>query len=536
MFDRRRLMKIVVFLAVAAVLSGVLPTARPAAAASSLQLSASSAGPGDAVRATGYGFQAGDTAVVTAVFPVRGVQERVSTAGGVAANGSFSTVFGVPTNAVPGVYTVSARDFHGNASSRNLSILPVAEVRAGATSGPVGVSAYRSFDVRGSGFGPRELVAISAAFPLYDGNVIVVNRTARADASGRFGTVTIDVPSGARRGEVALVGTGVSSHRSGRVRLAVGYPAGLSLSSASVRPGTGVTVAGHDFVPSSRVRVAVTVPRTNGLQETLSRDVGTDGSGRFATTLTFPSDARPGTYTIAATDLRGGFQAFARVIVALHPTLAVQPPDALPGQTVSVYGGGFGAAQPVAVSARFPLIGGGSHTVSESLVTQGSGSFVAPLSIPQTAAPGVVTVAARSSNAQSSARLLVRLAPTPTPTPTATPTPTPTSTPPPPKRPKRRFAIQYVSLWYHPVYQGAYDHLVVQGRPRRHLGIWVHIYFPNGSRIDFYETTDGQGLWQRDFQVPLHARTRSSDQAFITVQLWKGRQSRKTFIQFRVLR
>jgi len=92
-----------------------------------------------------------------------------------------------------------------------------------------------------------------------------------------------------------------------------------------------------------------------------------------------------------------------------------------------------------------------------------------------------------------------------------------------------------VSLWYHPVYEGAYDHLVVQGRPHRVLGIWTRIVYPNGTVQAFYEATNGQGYWAKDFQIPRGVVRARSGQSFITFQLWKGSATAKTFDTFVVV-
>jgi hypothetical protein len=152
---------------------------------------------------------------------------------------------------------------------------------------------------------------------------------------------------------------------------------------------------------------------------------------------------------------------------------------------------------------------------------------------PVDAATADVTVIAHATNGEARARLSGRVPPTPVPTSTSIP---PTSTPVPPKHRALPFKFQYVSLWYHAVREGTNDHLVIQGQPHRPLGVWVHILFPNGQWAASYGTTNRHGFWQTDFHVPRHAATKRSNQAVITIRLWKGLRLRKTFIEFTVQR
>ncbi|GAC1470406.1 MAG: hypothetical protein NVS2B16_18880 [Chloroflexota bacterium] len=525
------------FVALAALLSGVVPVAQPMAAAAVLRLSATQVASGDGIQVTGSGFHAGDTAVVSATFTVQRGSQRAAVAAAVNNAGSFATNLAIPAGTAPGRYPLIAKDFHGNQVTQEVTVLPVVDARAGSTTGTLPVATDSAFYIRGTGFFTHEPISVSMTFPLYDGSAVVMNRSIRSTDTGRFGSVLLRVPHGARQGRITAVVSGNVSKRSARVPVFVSYHPSLALAPSNVRPGATFGVYGRGFVPRSRVRSAVTIPRANGVRETLARDAATDAAGAFSTSLGLPSDARPGVYTVSATDLRGGFQAFARVRVSVHPLLVLQPTTAVPGQTVSASGTGFGAGVGVTLSARFPLTGGGSRIVSSALVTQGGGSFSGALAVPQDAATADVTVLAHASNGEARARLAVRVPPTPTPSPTPTATPLPpTSTPVPPKPRSRAFRFQYVSLWYHPVREGAYDHLVVQGQPHRFLGIWVHITFPNGQRLALYQTTNRHGFWQTDFQIPRHAVTRQSDQAVITLRLWKGHRLRKTFVEFTVLR
>jgi len=158
--------------------------------------------------------------------------------------------------------------------------------------------------------------------------------------------------------------------------------------------------------------------------------------------------------------------------------------------------------------------------------------------VPGNAAGGSVAVTARGAAGSATTTIAIPLRPTPTPKPTAKPTSVPpTSAPPtatPTATPKVRppFKFQYVSLWYHTVRQGTWDMLVVQSALRVKLGIWVHVYFPNGSHLDYYENTGNRGLWSKRFDIPANAANSQSNQALITIRLWHGSTSIKNFLNF----
>lgn len=128
--------------------------------------------------------------------------------------------------------------------------------------------------------------------------------------------------------------------------------------------------------------------------------------------------------------------------------------------------------------------------------------------------------------------------PTLTPAPTSTSAPTPIlSLPPGPTRtPTAPLHFKSVTLWYHTVKAGTYDHVTVQASQRRRLGIWLLILFPSGVTKTYYEDTDRNGFWQKTFPVPRSAWNRKSTQAVLTLQLWRGNRTAKNFVSFYVVR
>lgn len=529
----RPLLRPVCFLLSLCVVAGVLLPAGGASAAGSIRLSRYFAAPSDTVTVYGHGFTAQDVAVVSTSLYVQSGWQRVVATAGVDAAGAFTATFTVPTATAQGTYPVSAKDFHGHVATQDLSVRPVASFQPGAGTPLVNVVANHSFFARGTGFRAGEQVRLTASFPLYNGNVYVVSQTARVDPSGRFGELQIALPRGARTGDLIMTATGLQSGRKASARLRVGYRPSVSLASQSVRPGTSVAVNGRDFVPGSAVRVSVTIPRTGTTTETLTRTVTANDSGNFATSLALPSNVRPGTYPITATDTVGGFQASARVTVSVHARLIVQPASVVAGQAASVVGSAFPSGIGVNVGASFPLAQGGARAVSITVRTGAAGDFSALLTVPADAATSTVTIVAQGVNSRATASLHVQQAPTPTVPPTATPTATPTPTP----RPvhKGRFAFKSVSLWYHTVRAGTWDRLVVQSGLKTRQSVWVKVYFPNARPLAYYELSNRKGRWSKTFRIPSSAKSRYTNVGHVTIQLWHGKHTIRYFLDFTIV-
>jgi hypothetical protein len=534
---------LVATLLAAGVLSAVLLPAEHASAAPSLHLSRTYLAPGDAVTVQGYGFTAGDDVVVGVTVTNGGHSQRITSSTAADTNGNFSTTLTIPHGAAQGTVTVDARDFHAHVATQNLTIYPLAYVVPGGKVYTVYVIPGHAFFVTGSGFQPSETVNLSAAFPLYDGNTTTYNHSAQADSHGNLSEVFVRVPRDAKAGATSLKVTGQTSNKSGQNMLRVFYRPSL-LYSGTVRPGTPVLIRGREFVPNSTVHLNLTIPRAGVGNVNLSRDITSDGSGNFNTTISLPSDVQLGHYTITAVDSVGGFRASAGVLVSVKPTIAVQPYALYPGEAVTVSGDNFGSGSYVTISATFPIQGGGTRTVSVVTRTGGKGNYSAHLPVPAGAAPGKVMVTAHASNASVRAQIQVNQKPapkptaTPVPSATATPVPptaTPTATLPSPKK-HHGFGFRYISVWYHTVRAGTYNHLVIQSTLHTTLGIWVHIWFPNvGQSIAIYTNTDASGFWQTQFNVPGNAITSGSDHVLVTFRLWHGKANVKDFSGFRLV-
>lgn len=382
----------------------VIPTVHAAAA---LQLSRSLAASGDTVAVRGVGFTPQGTAVVTVDFVNKqGAVQRIQTASSVDATGAFSTSFVVPGNLDNMTYSVSARDFHGHAAAANLTIRPVVVLHVGQAAPTITVVANRDFFVRGAGFQPGATVKIAAAFPLYNGNTVNVVRTVAADKTGSLGELLLRVPLDAKQGALSLTASGPKN--AAQAHLAVTYRPTISLTASIVRPGSAVGVHGADFVPGSRIRVALTLALSGGATQTLTQDATADGNGNFSTSITLPSNAKVGTYGVKATGLVAGLSAASKLSVAVHPTISVQPATAMPGQLITVGGGGFSSGVAVSLTATIPLYGGGTKVISFGATTNASGDFAAHFALPSNAAAGNVSVTAKGPNGLAAAKFQIR--------------------------------------------------------------------------------------------------------------------------------
>jgi len=398
----------VAVLALAALLPAAVPTAL---AASGLQVSRTIVAPGDTLTITGNGFTSGGTVVVSADLRVGGAGRTVETTTRANGNGAFASPLSIPVGTNRGVYTVRARDFHGNSATHSLTVRPRVVLQVGGNQVAVTVAAGQGFFAVGAGFQPAETVTLTAVFPLYNGNAVTVSRTAVADIHGNVGEMFIVVPRRAKQGNVSLTAVAQKSGKKVAATITVVHHPVISLNPSTVRPGGATTVSGAGFVPDSTVRIALTVPRTGATTETLTKAVATNADGAFATPFALPSNTQPGTYTISATDEVGGFRAQRHIIVAVSPSINLQPGSAFPGQAITVVGAHFSSNVQVVLSATFPLSGGGSQTVTRTAQTDARGSFSTSMPIPVGAAAAKVTIVARGPHAQTSAILsVVRLA------------------------------------------------------------------------------------------------------------------------------
>lgn len=198
----------------------------------------------------------------------------------------------------------------------------------------------------------------------------------------------------------------------------------------------------------------------------------------------------------------------------------------------------FSSAQPYIGDFAW---GGSDAAVASNIIPAdfdwfrvGNPATPAPTALPT--ATGTPSTTATSTSVPPTATSVPPTATSVPPTATAVPatptnTPVPTPTPRPVVRPPS-VGFKYISLWYHTVKRGTFDHIDIQARNKVTQGIWVHVYFPSGIHYNYYENTDGLGHWTKEFNIPRNAISRYSNLGVITFQLWRGKSTAKEFLNF----
>jgi hypothetical protein len=488
---------------------------------------------GGSVSVTGSGFGGGDLVAVSSTVLVAGKPHSVQSSTTSSTAGTFAAVLTFPSGTQQGRYTVTARDFSGHAASTQVTILPVAVIHVGAQPTTTNVIPLHRVWVNATGFSPNETVSFSASFPLYNGNTTSVQTTRKANGNGNVFGLVLNVPGDARAGNVTLTATGATSKKSGTATLHVMYRPQVSVKPSTIRPGTSVSVSGREFVPNSTVQVSVGITYSNGVAGTIGHTVTADGNGNFATSLYLPPSVRVGTYTVVGRDITRGFRGAVGLRVSVSPTIKLNPTTVYPGQTVTVSGTNFGTGSTVHVSATVH-VPGGTQQISNQTVAGSGGGYSTSLHIPGNTQPGNVVVTARTVNASVRATLHVSQRPTAVPTaqPTAAPQPTATPTP----HHTTALGYRYISVWYHWMRQGTREHIIVQSTLQTKLGIWVHVWYPNGQHQAWFQNTDDFGQWSKWFTVPYNSATPRNDQALVTFRLWHGKDNVKNYAHFGIVR
>lgn len=394
--------------------------------------------------------------------------------------------------------------------------------------------------VTGSGFHPGDAAGL-AVYLSVRGRSQQMQVVMSVNGAGGFRTSFV-VPAGTNPGTYRV--TAHDFHGTSATRYITIWPLVV------VRPGTtpGVTViegrrfyvSGSGFGANENVNVSVDYPLYNGDTQTVSVTARTGSGGSFyEAVLHVPWDATARRDTLNAVGASSGRKAAANVYVTYSPSVGASPYNLNPGKTVTVRGSGYVPGTHVNVSMTFPRTDGSTLTLSKSPVTDAYGNFTTTLTLPANITLGTHTITAADTvgGFRASTRINVTRAPQPTatitPRPTATSTAQPTATATATAKPKNKgVGFSWVSLWYHTVRQGTYDHLSVQTKPAKTMGIWVTVYFPNGVHYAYYENTNSTGFWQKQFNIPRHAISRKSNQAVITIQLWRGSKTTKYFMNF----
>jgi hypothetical protein len=93
-------------------------------------------------------------------------------------------------------------------------------------------------------------------------------------------------------------------------------------------------------------------------------------------------------------------------------------------------------------------------------------------------------------------------------------------------------SFAYVSIWYAHIYIGDTQHIQLQARDHVKHGIWVIVHFSSSLVYAYYESTDANGFWSKEFTVPTDSLGAHSAEATVTFQLWYGNTTAKDFLPF----
>lgn len=353
----------------------------------------------------GSGFKAGESVQLTTTFSLaNGGRKTVARTVKAGSDGTFGELqMMVPAGTTGGTYTLLATgSISGNRATGMVRVPGTATISVLQVRRAPG----ETITVMGRGFSPNVAITLTTIFPLYGGGSRQVVGTVRTNSDGTFaGTFT--VPERAAPGRVRIEATGPALRAQAAIQV-TRLPVQLKVSPANAAPGSSLNVHGVGYPANDTVTVQLRLNIAGGGTKTLTAPTHTGARGGFSTRLVVPGNAVVGSYTVTAKSLRSGRVGLARISLSVHAAIAVAPGGTLPGRAVRITGMGFARNASIAVSASFPLYGGGSRTVTQGARTSATGTLDLTLAVPADAAAGTVTVVATGPNVKTSAALRVR--------------------------------------------------------------------------------------------------------------------------------
>lgn len=500
--------------------------------------SPSTISPGSTVSISGSGFAGNTPLTISVTINVAGggtspFTQSIQTT----TEGTFAGVtINVPGTAVNGSYPIQFSQSGATVLTTSLTVGQATTLSL--TPASVSTGTYSPLTASATNFLVGEKVDVTYTAKMSDGTTQVINASGTADGAGNVTHVILYVPQNTSPGVYTVTATGENSHRVATAQLIVTPAASLTITPSSLPAGGTVTAAGQNFAPGLLVTLTAQASQKDGSVQNVVVTANADAGGAFSVAVPIPAGTVPGPVHFSATapgPNNTQIVANATVTVsALHPSLQVTPAPVSPGSVVGVTASGFLAGASVTVSTQV-TVNGALQTLSQTVPADSSGVAEAFLALPQGASSGssTVTAAQPASSATATATLTIQT-PSPTATPTASPTPspTPTSTATATPTPSPRLGFQYVRTLHHVSRPGQMNQLDAQASVGQALTIWVHVNFPTGRHIDYISTTDGKGHWTKQFRVPAHATNRYSTRVYVHYQLWRGKETAKTFGSF----
>jgi len=352
----------------------------------SVALSSAIARPGSSISVRGSGFVPNAPVRGSIVIARNGATSETLTQNTTAdAYGNFSTSLSLPSNVKVGGYSIKATGLTAGfsaAAALTVSVHPTITVQPG-TASPGEV-----LTVAGGGFGSGATLTLTALVPLYGGGTKVVSFAVKTNGDGAFAT-HLALPSNAAAGPVSVTARGPNGQATSRLQVRR-LAAAITVSPASVIPGSNVVVAGIGYPAGDRVSIVVTVTLTNGSKQNLTTSAAANKQGAFTAVLKVPANVSGGAFTVVARSGLSGRAPTARLLVIkLAPSIVAVPTSAVPGTQVTVNGFGFAADQAITLTL-------GNSTVG-TVTTDAAGKFSQGVTVPSDLATGSYALNARGT-------------------------------------------------------------------------------------------------------------------------------------------
>jgi hypothetical protein len=219
--------------------------------------------------------------------------------------------------------------------------------------------------VSGSGYAATETVTIKL------GTVILGTATTSAGAFSK----SVTIPSTMAPGTYLMTATGATSGVIDQATFKVLAP-NLTVNPSSGLAGTVTTVSGTQFHAGETITIMHSTTILGTTTATLT--------GTFSKSVTIPSTAATGTFSLKAVGGTSGILALGSFKVLANP-LTLSKTYGLPGAVIGVSGSGYAATETVVIKLGTVILGS---------VTTSAGAFSTTVTIPLTMAPGTYLMTA----------------------------------------------------------------------------------------------------------------------------------------------
>ena len=364
---------------------------------------------GGKVAVTGQGYQTGEQ--VALELSTSGANPGVQPFATITANGSgaiSNSAVTIPAGTQAGTYSLVTLGLTSNRTAH--APLTVIAPKAALSVSPTSFAPDDTIQVSGTNFVPGETVNIALAAT--SGSSSVTLGQAKADSSGAFTSVKLQIPFDIPSGTLQLVATGQTSTRQATVAVtAQVHAATLTVAPTSTKPGQAVVATGSHFQPGEPVTLDL-ISLSSSVR--VGNAVANSSGGFTSGNLTIPANTPEGTVTLVATGSTSHLSATAQLSVGrLAATLVPSTGTVTAGATLSLNGTGFISGESVTVvisGTHLPAV-----TLATALVGSNGDFHVSGLAIPSFLPSGTYTLAAfgQTSGRSATATLAVQ-APPPT--------------------------------------------------------------------------------------------------------------------------